>query len=105
MLEDDLNDTQLVETASAVTSDLGQQWWLGDRDMQRCGTHFVVSIIDKKKDGDNAPLPLLEGHGRSLRCRPLPWIIGCHENRYSVWSILIKIDNCVESSSDDSWDN
>lgn len=47
MLEEDLNDTQLVETASAITSDLGQSEWLSDRDAQRCRAHFVPSIIDK----------------------------------------------------------
>lgn len=42
MLEKYLNDTQLVETASAITSDLGQSEKLSDRDTQRCRPHFVA---------------------------------------------------------------
>lgn len=42
MLEEDVNDTQLVETASAITSDLGQAGPLSDRHAQRCRTHLVV---------------------------------------------------------------
>lgn len=56
MLEEDLNDIQLVETASAITSDLGQSEWLIDRDAQRCRAHFVLSISDENKDDDNHTL-------------------------------------------------
>ena len=121
MLEEDLNDTQLVGTASAVTSDLGQSERLSDRDSRRCRAHFVASIIDRNKDGDNHTLymlhslyppyfyqvssVLLEGHRSSLRCGPLLRVIGCHEDEYFVRPVLIKIDNCAElSSGDDSWD-
>lgn len=83
---------------------------------QRCR----ASIIDENKDGDNHILRmphsqyppyfyrvsrvLLEGHRSSLRCGPLLRVIGCHEDGYFVRPILIKIDNCAELSSDDSWD-
>lgn len=122
MLEEDLNDTQLVETASAITSDLGQSKWLRDRDAQRCRAHFVASIINENKDGDNHILRmlhsqyppyfyhgmlssiLLEGHRSSLCCGPLLQVIGCHEDGYFVRPFPIKIGNCAKLSSDNSWD-
>lgn len=36
-----------------------------------------------------------------MLCGPLLWVIGCHEDEYFVRPILIKIDNCAESSSGD----
>lgn len=131
MLDEDLNDTQLVESASAITSDLGQLERQSDREAQRCRTRLVaaVALIRTKTvtvtyKGEKKTLlcdvectqrinlhlipyfcqvssALLEGHRNSLRCRALLRVIGCHEDEYFVRPILIKIDNCAELSSGD----
>lgn len=113
MLEEDLNDTQLVETASAITSDLGQSEWLRDGDVGQASLMRTktVTIMYSACHTQHSPYfhyvsrVLLEGQSSYLRRGPLLWVTGYHEDGYFVRPILIKIDNCVElSSSDESWD-
>lgn len=120
MLEEDVNDTQLVETASAITSDLGQAEPLSDRHAQRCRTHLVVrDHWYKQRESQSltgkhiisyqqlsvANISISTIHGFACSSWRVQGLSGCLGGEDFLKPVLIEIDNCAEMSSGDGcWD-